>query len=153
MKTEITVAEYLALTKGRSKYGNRKVEVDGVEFDSLAESRRYKELLLLEEGGLIEDLTCHPRYILQPAFRDLQGRKHREIVYEADFRYIEIIDPNSSMGRCVVEDVKGGKATQTQAFRLKEKLFRYKYPNLDLRLIEQPKAAAGGAAARGVEPC
>lgn len=33
-----------------SKYRNKKVQVDMYVFDSIAESRRYKELKLLEES-------------------------------------------------------------------------------------------------------
>ena len=33
----------------RSKYGNKKIQIDGYTFDSLAEGRRYRELKLLLE--------------------------------------------------------------------------------------------------------
>src|SRR5215216_857753 len=124
----ITADEYRALTKKAPKYNNRKVEYDGYVFDSIAEYKRYKELRLLCESGAIEDLEVHPRYELQPGFRDKRGRKHRAIVYLADFRYIEVIDPQSIMGRSVVEDTKGKR---TKDFCIKEKLFRYRYPDID----------------------
>lgn len=117
------------LTK-RNKYGNKKIEVDGYVFDSLAESERYKQLKLMEGMGRIEGLKVHPLYVLQPTFRDQQGRAWRAVAYVADFSYQEIA------GALVVEDVKGGRATQTAAFRIKEKLFRFRYPELDLRIIE-----------------
>jgi hypothetical protein len=128
---EITVEAYRKLKKA-PKYGNRKAECDGHVFDSQAEVKRYKELLLLNESGAIEDLEVHPRYELQPAFRDKRGRKHRAIVYFADFRYIEVIDPQSIMGRSVVEDTKGKR---TKEFCIKEKLFRFRYPDIDLRIL------------------
>lgn len=39
------------------------------------------------------------------------------------------------VGKTVVEDVKS-PATQTQVFKLKHKLFEYRYPDLELRIIE-----------------
>ena len=129
-----TLAEYRKMLKKQSnKLSNERTEIDGYSFDSKAEARRYQELLLLEAAGQIEDLTLQPVYELQPAFRDAQGRKHRAITYIADFRYIEVIDPQSIQGRTVVEDTKG---MRTDVFKLKEKLFRFRYPDIDFRVVE-----------------
>lgn len=137
MTTEvITLEQYRALKKVLSKYGNERLEEDGYTFDSKAEAARYRELLLLSAGGAIEDLAVHPTYELQPAFRDARGCRHRAIVYMGDFSYIEVIDPQSVFGRSVVEDVKGGKGTQTALFKLKAKLFRFRYPDIDLRILD-----------------
>lgn len=38
------------------KYGNRKIEVNGITFDSVKEANRYRELLLLEKAGAIQNL-------------------------------------------------------------------------------------------------
>lgn len=35
------------------KYNNRKIEVDGMVFDSKKEASRYEELLLLQKAGAI----------------------------------------------------------------------------------------------------
>lgn len=126
---EMTVEEYRKLKK-EPKYGNVKTEIDGWEFDSEAEAQRYKELKLIQLSGQIEDLTCHPTYELHPAFRDRRGVKHRAIIYEADFRYTEL---RGNLQLDVVEDVKG---MRTKEFRIKEKMFRFRYPDIDLRLIE-----------------
>lgn len=105
-----------------SKYGNVPTIVDGIRFDSKAEARRYQELKLLERAGEIFNLVCQPRYVL--------GSGKRPPVYVADFAYHE-------SGQQVAEDVKGGKATQTAIFKLKAKLFREKYPEIELRIIER----------------
>ena len=99
-----------------SKYGNRKVKLDGYTFDSKAEARRYGELKMLYQAGEIHKLQVHPRYKLLDPF-EVKGVKYRGIVYEADFSYTE-------NGVQVVEDVKGMK---TQVFRIKEKLFIKRY--------------------------
>lgn len=92
------------------------------------EADRFKELALLESAGEIADLKIHPTFELQPAFTDRQGKKHRAIIYEADFSYID-----KRTGQTCLEDVKG---METQAFRLKYKMFLYHYRHLDLRIVK-----------------
>ena len=99
-----------------NKYHAEKTEVDGIIFDSKKESRRYAELKQMEEAGLITDLTLQPRFLLQEPFM-CDGKKERKIEYVADFEYRE-------NGKTVVEDVKGEK---TQVYKLKRKLFLYRY--------------------------
>lgn len=107
---------------GRSKFGNRRVEVDGVKFDSAKESRRWAELKLLERGGAIKDLRRQVTYRLE-----VNG--HHVTSYRADFDYLEPITVPGLMGPAgamlhVTEDVKGGEATITDAFRIKAALFK-----------------------------
>ena len=114
------------------KYRNQPTEVDGKRFDSLAEARRFRELVLLERAGEIATLMVHPRFELLPGFRLPDGKWESAVHYTADFSY-----QDRSAGRCVVEDVKGGPATQTTAFRLRRKLFLYKFARLyDLRVVQ-----------------
>src|SRR5690606_36572054 len=105
--------------KRKSKYGNKKVELDGHAFDSIAESKYYQQLKLREKAGDILFFRLQPRYRLHEGF-EKDGKKYRAIDYVADFEihhkdgYIEAID------------VKG---VLTDVFRLKEKLFNMKYPH------------------------
>lgn len=46
----------------RSKYGNRKTEIDGFVFDSKRETERYQQLKLLEAAGEIVDLRMQVKY-------------------------------------------------------------------------------------------
>ena len=108
-----------------SKYHNKKVQVDMYVFDSIAESKRYKELKLLEQAGEISELELQPRFLLQEGFRK-NGKTFRKIEYIADFQYIE-------NGRLVIEDVKG---KETEVFKLKRKLFEHEYPDYELKLIK-----------------
>jgi len=93
-----------------SKYKNRKVEIDGVSFDSVKEGRRYGELRLLERAGQIQDLELQKRFPI---------RINDELVcaYVADFVYRE-----ASSGQQVVEDVKSPFTRQHPVYRLKNKL-------------------------------
>lgn len=108
-----------------NKYRNKKVQVDMYVFDSIQESRRYKELKLLLKAGKISDLQLQPRFLLQDSFKK-NGKTFRKIEYIADFQYIE-------NGKTIVEDVKG---MQTEVFKLKHKIFEKVYPNLELRIIK-----------------
>lgn len=116
-----------------SKYRSRKVQVDGLAFDSQAEANRYGELLMLAQAGQIADLRTRPRWTLQPAFSSPDGRKVRAITYEADFSY-------QDDGRLVVEDVKpawaGRKDGAWRVFRLKAKLLLYTH-GIDVRVVER----------------
>lgn len=108
-----------------NKYGNKKVLIDGIKFDSMAEGRRYKELKLMQRAGIIKELQLQPKFLLQESFKK-NGKTYRKIEYSADFKYIE-------KGKVVVEDVKG---KETEVFRIKHKLFEYKYRDLELKLVK-----------------
>ena len=127
----MSVEDYRALVEHpRSKYGNRRVELDGYTFDSKAEAAHYLHLKDEVQRGNIKRLRVHPRYVLQDPFRR-NGKQVRAIEYVGDFEYID------SAGRVIVEDVKGGKATMTQVFRVKQKMFWKGYPNVVFRIVER----------------
>ena len=100
-----------------NKYNNKQTVIQGHIFDSKKEAERYLELRQMQNEGKIKDLELQYVFELQEGFKDTQGRKHRPITYIADFCYMD----GSSM---VVEDVKGMK---TEVYKLKKKLFIYKY--------------------------
>ena len=108
-----------------NKYHNQKTIVDGIEFDSKKEANRYCELKLLEKAGVIKYLELQPRFLLQPSFRK-NGKLHRKIEYIADFSYVE----NNQL---ILEDVKG---QETEVFKLKHKIFEYRYPEYELKIIK-----------------
>ena len=104
----------------RGKYNARKTTLDGRTFDSAAEARAYAQLQIMQANGEISDLRLQPKFELQPSFTDAHGKRQRAITYTADFAYMQD-------GVMVVIDVKGGKATQTQVFRVKWKMLQYKH--------------------------
>lgn len=110
----------------RSKYGSKKVTVDGVTFDSQKEYRRFRELSLLERAGKVTDLQRQVKFVLIPAQYEPDtigvrgGVKRgklleREVSYVADFVYTED-------GKRIVEDTKGFK---TKDYIIKRKLMLY----------------------------
>ena len=103
-----------------NKYRNKKIVYDGITFDSMKESNRYKELKLMERAGNIKELQLQKEFELQPAF-SLNNRKIRAIKYVCDFYYYD-----NKKKRYVVEDVKS-EATKTQVYKIKKKMLQYKY--------------------------
>ena len=103
------------------------------KYDSIKEYHRHCELLLLERAGKISDLEAQKALLIAEAFTDSAGKKHRAILYRADFFYAE-------QGAQVVEDVKGfdkkaGKHLTTKAFDIKWKLLQAKYPAYIFKLF------------------
>ena len=131
-----------------NKYRNKKIEVDGIVFDSKKEANRYRELKLLEDAGEIINLQRQVKFLLIPSQRepDKRGARggivkgnllERECSYIADFVYavpiyyekqytttegktgkMEVVDDFE----LVVEDTKGFR---TADYKIKRKLMLY----------------------------
>ena len=106
------------------KYHSKKVIVDGIKFDSLKEARRYHELKILEKANEITELRLQVKFELQPSFKK-EGKTYRKIEYIADFTYYD-----NKLNKYIVEDTKGYK---TEVYKIKKKLFEYKYPHLTIK--------------------
>lgn len=102
-------------------------------FDSEKEYKRWNTLRMLERAGGIEQLERQKRFTLQDSFK-IDGQTIRAITYLADFYYL-----NKKDGVYVVEDIKGGKATQTEAFKIKRKMFLYRYPDIKFIVLGEVK--------------
>ena len=102
------------------KYNATKKTVDGVTFDSAGEARAFALLNLWHKVGAIQSLERQPRYTLMDGYVDATGRKVRAMEYVPDFRFIRD-------NKIVVVDFKG---MRTEAYKLKAKLFRQRYPYL-----------------------
>lgn len=114
---------------GKPKYGNRKVTIDGITFDSAHEADRYRELSLMQRAGLISGLELQKPYELIPTQYETvacygkrgqrlqDGRKclEKSVVYIADFVY-------DQGGVTIVEDAKG---MRTPDYIIKRKLMLY----------------------------
>ena len=99
-------------TTTKSKYKNKKTEIDGITFDSRLEAERYTQLKIFERAGLIQNLRLQVPFVLID-----KSRFGTNIKYVADFVYEED-------GQTVVEDVKGVK---TDVYRLKKRLLAERY--------------------------
>ena len=99
----ITLQEYKQLQqKGNSKYKNKKVVIDGIEFDSKKESRYYQQLKLMERQGLIKDIRLQVKFELQPKYKK-NGKTIRAINYIADFMYCQHRQDNNSRYKTDIE--------------------------------------------------
>jgi hypothetical protein len=108
------------------KYRNKRVEYEGIVFDSLKEKRRYCQLQILEKNGIISDLRLQVPFELIPAIYEDEivqlktktkiKRKlvQRSTTYVADFVYLQD-------GKMIVEDTKGFR---TKEYELKKKMMR-----------------------------
>ena len=100
-----------------SKYKNKKVVAAGITFDSKREATRYRELVLLERAGRIQNLQRQVKYELIPSQR-IDGKVvERACFYVADFVYTQD-------GKQIVEDTKGFR---TPEYIIKRKLLLHKY--------------------------
>lgn len=111
-----------------NKYKNEKIIVDKIKFDSKLEARRYCELKLLERAKEIKDLRRQVEFELQPSYKK-NNKTIRAINYVADFVYYDL-----KKGKIIIEDTKGFK---TEIYKLKKKLFEYKYPNLEIKEVRR----------------
>lgn len=108
------------------KYRNKRVEYEGIVFDSLKEKRRYCQLQIMEKGGIISDLRLQVPFELIPAVYEdevIQMKTkskvkkrcvQRATTYVADFVY-------KRDGKTIVEDTKGFR---TKEYELKKKMMR-----------------------------
>ena len=102
-----------------NKYNAKKVTIDGITFASKSEGRYYQHLLGLMESGVVESFEMQKPYTLLDKFpHPKTGKTIRAIKYVPDFEVIY------TDGRVEVVDVKG---MQTDVFRIKCKLFMFRY--------------------------
>lgn len=108
---------YYGVFRNRNKYGNKKVVADGLKFDSKHERDIYLKLKTAEKCGAIRNLRCQVPFELQEKYT-INGRTVRAIKYVADFTF------ENKDGTQEVWDAKG---VRTDVYKLKKKLFEYKY--------------------------
>ena len=113
----------------KNKYNNKKVEVDGILFDSIAESKYYQQLKWAKENKVIKKFELQPKFILQEKFKKYD-KTFLPITYKADF-LVTSLD-----GSVEVIDIKG---YPDQKFPIKRKMFEYKFPNYSLKVLKYSK--------------
>ncbi len=102
------------------KYKNKKTTIQGITFDSQIEAQRYIYLYKLIKAKRISELELQPKFLLLDGF-NVGSERIRPIHYIADFQY--------KIDDCLyVEDTKG---MQTDAYKLKKKLFLAYLVNLN----------------------
>lgn len=125
--------EALAPEVKPAKYRNVKVkDADGFTYDSRKEERRYRELKMLEESGVVREVKRQQSLGCYSACPRGQPAVH-VCDYVADFVYFEVdqasvrlSSPNLRWHR-VVEDVKSEATRKNRVYRLKAKLVEAYY--------------------------
>ena len=98
-----------------AKYKNKKIVIDGVEFDSKKEAEYWLVLRHREQAGEIENLRRQERYLLIP-----KQPGERASHYVADFAYYDRRHDQE-----VVIDVKSAFTRKLPVYVLKRKLMLF----------------------------
>lgn len=100
-----------------SKYGAVRTIVDGIRFASKKEAARYRDLRLMQQGGLISELRWQVPF-------EIRIKEIYICSWLADFTY------TAKDGMKCTEDVKG---MRTDVYKLKKKLVEAQY---NIRILE-----------------
>jgi hypothetical protein len=105
-----------AKAKRASKFNNSSITIDGFNFQSKKEGRRYQTLKVMLEAGQITDLRMQVSYVLNEAVKYAgEKRKTPTMKYIADFVYTDV-----ATGQIVVEDVKSAVTRKLRPYRMKK---------------------------------
>lgn len=116
----------------KNKYNAKKMEVDGITFDSRLEGRRYIVLKAAQDNGHISELKTQVPFELLPNMYEevakqlktkvkiIQKLVQRKVIYTADFTYVKD-------GQLVVEDTKGSNKylMYSRDYPLRKKMMYY----------------------------
>ena len=137
--------------KHYNKYGNKKVVIDGIEFDSKNEGYRWSYLKLLEKKGEIRNLRRQVYFEITPDIYQIiprVGKRGQPLMpnrrlmlnkcgYYADFVYeARNKKGNIPPWRTVIEDFKG---KETKEFILKRKVLWY-FRGVFIHIIKSPSS-------------
>lgn len=153
-----TTSKAKTTRKSMGKIAHKKTEVDGIKFDSKMEADYYIYLKELKASGEILDFKIQPAFELQPKYFVYEGKiisceegtedtykeydklrkKHNKenpdnkINIVQAIKYIADFDITYKDGTRKIVDTKGIK---TADFKIKEKMFNFRYPLLSFECI------------------
>lgn len=130
--TAMSAAQYRSLAekpKRSTKYGAKKMLVDGIRFDSKREAARYQFLKARQDAGEISNLELQPAFKLKcgerPILLKSKGYPNgRQATYFADFAYWCPVEEKR-----VIEDSKGMK---TDIYKLKKAIVEAQFPGVKI---------------------
>lgn len=129
-------------TKSMGKIYHKETVIDGIKFDSKTESEYYEYLIHNKAALDIKTIELQPKFLLQEKYiLAKDGRVFKESLYtEKEFKKLQREFPGCTVqpinyiadfkityndNTIDIVDVKGIK---TADFKLKEKMFNFKYP-------------------------
>ena len=108
----------------RPRINSKKTIVDGITFASESESIYYLDCKERKKKGEITDFRMQVPFTLQEGYINNAGKKIRPIIYISDF-IISLPD-----GRERVVDVKSSPRFMTEIFKIKKKIWEYKFKDI-----------------------
>lgn len=117
----------------KPKIPHKKTIVDGIEFDSVPESKCYITLRDWQSDRLISNLEIKPTYLLIPPFkntffnggtRKISSTQIHKMEYTPDFQFDYVFD--NEIFKVVVES----KGFPNEAYPLRKKVFLNKYRDI-----------------------
>ena len=102
--------------KSKSKFFNKEVIIDGINFKSIGEGNRYSELKILQRTGEISQLECHPHFILFEK-ETISGINFPSMKYTSDFKYL------NKEGKVVIEEYKSIMTFAEKDYKLRRRIF------------------------------
>ncbi len=113
----------------QNKYKNKKVVIDGIEFDSKKEGNYYLKLKTMQDLGIIRELKVQPKFLLIDTIY-YKNKVYPKTNYIADFQYIE-----NDTNKIKVIDIKSKATAKDKVYRLKIKMLLNKYPDIDFEEV------------------
>lgn len=141
MAKKVTKKQNNNSRKSMGKIYHKKTEVDGIVFDSQTEAEYYQYLKEEMNHKRVKRFEMQKEFILQEKFLLINGTRIEES--NKDFKKLQKANPGCttqaikyiadfivyySDGSVKVIDVKGQK---TVDFKIKEKMFNYRYPEFN----------------------
>jgi len=100
---------------GKGRYGMaEKTLVLGTVFHSKKEARRYADLKLMEQAGVVRNIELQPAFPIEIGGVKIIYGSGRQLKYVADFRYYD-----NEKKAWIIEDVKGHL---TDVYKIKKAL-------------------------------
>jgi hypothetical protein len=121
VRQRLADSERVTDAPARQKYGNKKVTIDNIEFDSKKEGEHYMHLKMRERLGEIAHLELQP--VFELLVQNPAGEEGSIGTYTADFRYFEHTPAGDALR---VVDVKS-KATKTESYQRTKKHVERRY--------------------------
>ena len=124
-----------------SKFHNKVTYVDGIKFDSKRESEYYIIFREAQKRGEIVNLRMQVKYELIPAIYEpyikhlkTKDKVAKRCVQNAVNYFADFVYEDADTGIQHVIDIKGGTATATKDFKLKQKMLKY-FHNINIEIL------------------
>lgn len=122
--------------KRKQKFNSKLCWFESERFDSQAELKHWQDLQKLERAGEISELRRQVKFVFlidgKPILIRSEGYPSgRKAKITVDYQY------RDRSGALVVSDLKGGKATATEAYKIRRGLFELLFPDIKFEEVSK----------------